>query len=45
MALLMYDDIRKAKDPRKALSGFVEDTHAAGVKSTIWRVDEFELKS
>lgn len=45
MALLMYDDMRKAKDPRKALLRFLESTYHAGAKLANWNVEEFELKS
>jgi hypothetical protein len=40
MALLMYDDIRNAHDPRGEVLEFLESAYRAGCKNADWPVDE-----
>jgi Family of unknown function (DUF5996) len=44
MALLMYDDVRTAEDPREAVLDFLESAYQAGAKRAGWEADEFKLR-
>ena len=44
MALLMYDDVRKADDPRKMVLDFLESAYQAGGKRATWSVESFQLR-
>ncbi len=44
MALLMYDDVRKADDPREAVMDFLESAYRAGAKRADWPVDQYRLR-
>jgi Family of unknown function (DUF5996) len=41
MALLMYDDLRKAGSPKDALLEFLESAYRAGARTAGWDVEEF----
>jgi Family of unknown function (DUF5996) len=41
MALLMYDDLRKAGSPKDALLEFLESAYRAGTRTAGWDVEEF----
>ena len=41
MALLMYDDLRKADSPKDALLEFLESAYQAGAKTAGWEIEEF----
>ena len=41
MALLMYDDLRKAESPRDVLLEFLESAYQAGAKTAGWDIEEF----
>src|SRR5918998_2184730 len=41
MALLMYDDMRKADSPRDVLLEFLESAYQAGAKTAGWDIEEF----
>lgn len=43
MALLMYDDLRAAADPRQALLDFMESAYQAGAKLADWDVDAMRV--
>lgn len=40
LALLSYDEIRTAAEPRRALLGFLQSTYDAGVEAAGWPADE-----
>lgn len=44
MALLMYESLRTADDPRAAALEFLETTYQAGAKAAGWDVEEFGIK-
>jgi hypothetical protein len=44
MALLMYDDARRATRPRETILEFLESAYQAGAKRAGWNVEEFALK-
>lgn len=44
MALLMYNDVRKAESPRQMVLDFLESVYQAGAKRSNWDVQAFELK-
>ena len=44
MALLMYDDLRTADDPRAKVLEFLEGAYCAGGKRAGWDMDSFKLK-
>lgn len=44
MALLMYDDVRKAVNPHEAVLEFLESAYQAGAKTASWDVDNLKLK-
>jgi hypothetical protein len=44
MALLLYDDVRKVEDPRKAVLDFLESAYQAGAKTAGWEVSNFQLR-
>ena len=44
MALLMYDDVRKAADLRVQILDFLESTYQAGAKRAGWNIDELKLR-
>ena len=41
LALLMYDDMRKARDPRNSVLEFLESAYEAGAKRAGWDIEEF----
>jgi uncharacterized protein DUF5996 len=41
MALLMYDDVRMAEDPRAAALTFLESAYQAGAKAAGWDTEEY----
>lgn len=43
MALLMYDDVRNADDPREMVLEFLESAYQAGAKRAGWDTESFEL--
>jgi hypothetical protein len=43
MALLMYDDVRDAEDPRQAVLEFLEAAYKAGAKRAEWDADQFRM--
>lgn len=45
MALLMYEDVRKAEDPREAVLEFLESAYQAGANRVGWDSDNFKLRS
>jgi hypothetical protein len=45
MALLMYDDVRNAENPRDLVLKFLESAYEAGGKRADWDVEAFQLKS
>ena len=45
MALLMYDDARKAENPRKAVLEFLESAYQAGAKCADWNIEDYQLRS
>jgi len=44
MALMMYDDIREADDPKGKILDFLESVYQAGAKCAGWDVEALELK-
>ncbi len=44
MALLMYESVRTADDPRAAALDFLESAYKAGAKAAGWDVEEFRIK-
>lgn len=44
LAVLMYDDVRKADDPRSLVLEFLESSYRAGAKLASWDVEKFELR-
>ena len=44
MAILMYDDARKADSPREAILDFLESAYQAGAKRADWDTEKFTLK-
>jgi hypothetical protein len=44
MALLMYNDVRKAESPRQMVLDFLESVYQAGAKRANWDVQAFEIK-
>lgn len=44
MALLMYDDARKAEDPREAILEFLDSAYQAGARTAKWDIESFALK-
>lgn len=44
MALLMYDDVRNAEDPREKVLEFLESAYQAGAKRAGWDTESFELR-
>jgi Family of unknown function (DUF5996) len=45
MALLMYDDLRKADSPKATLLDFLESTYLAGARTAGWDVEDFRAES
>lgn len=45
MALYMYNDMRKAENPKSALLDFLDSAYLAGASLADWSIEEFELKS
>ena len=45
MALLMYDDLRAAPDPRTVLLDFLESSYRAGARLAGWRIEELAVPS
>jgi hypothetical protein len=44
MAILMYDDVRKTEDPRRAILDFLESAYRAGAESAGWDIGKFESR-
>ncbi len=44
IALLMYDDVRKADDPGEMVLEFLESAYQAGVNRAGWEKEQFDLK-
>jgi len=44
MALLMYDEMRNADNPREAILDFLESAYQAGAKTADWDVDNLKLR-
>ena len=44
MAILMYDDARKADSPRETILDFLESAYQAGAKRAGWDLEQFEVK-
>lgn len=44
MALLMYDDIRNAENPREAVLNFLESAYQAGARTASWKTDDYKLR-
>lgn len=44
MALLMYDDVRNAEDPRETVLEFLESAYRAGARRAGWDTKSFELR-
>ncbi|MFN0277376.1 MAG: DUF5996 family protein [Pyrinomonadaceae bacterium] len=45
MALLMYEDARKAANPRAAVLEFLESAYQAGAKTAGWNAEQFRMRS
>lgn len=45
MALMMYDDVRSANDPRATALDFLESAYQAGAKAASWDADQFRWKT
>jgi hypothetical protein len=45
IALLMYDDMRKAASPRATVLDFLESAYSAGAKRAGWDVEQFRLRA
>lgn len=43
MAILMYDDARKADSPREIILNFLESAYQAGAKRASWDLEQFKL--
>ncbi|MBC7900862.1 MAG: hypothetical protein H7070_12515 [Saprospiraceae bacterium] len=43
MAILMYDDVRNAENPREAILEFLESAYQAGATRADWYTESFEL--
>ena len=43
MALMMYDDIRTAQDPRQKVLDFLESTYEAGARRAHWDMEAFAV--
>ncbi len=44
MALMMYDDIREADDPKGKILDFLESVYQAGAKCAGWDIEALTLK-
>lgn len=44
MALLIYDDVRTAENPREVILEFLESAYQAGAKKANWDEDQFKLR-
>lgn len=44
MALLMYDDVRRAKNPREMVLEFLESSYQAGAKRADWQAENFLIR-
>jgi len=44
MALLMYDDVRKADSPKSTLLEFMESAYEAGARTASWDVEDFRAE-
>jgi hypothetical protein len=44
MALLMYDDLRKADSPKSTLLEFMESAYEAGARAASWDVEDFRAE-
>ena len=44
MALLMYDDLRKADSPKTTLLDFMESAYQAGARTASWEVEDFRTE-
>ncbi len=45
LALLMYDEVRNAENPRETLLEFLESSYQAGAKRAGWEIEKFSLNS
>ena len=45
LALLMYDEVRKAADPRTTVLEFLESSYQAGAKRAEWHIDELSYRA
>jgi hypothetical protein len=45
LAILMYDDVRYADSPEKAVLDFLESVYQAGAKKANWNIEAFRLPS
>jgi hypothetical protein len=45
LAMLMYDDVRYADSPEKAVLDFLESVYQAGAKKANWNIEAFRLPS
>jgi hypothetical protein len=45
LAMLMYDDVRYADSPEKAVLDFLESVYQAGAKKANWDIEAFRLPS
>jgi hypothetical protein len=44
MALLRYDEVRKAAEPREVVLEFLESAYRAGANRAGWEKEKFDLK-
>ena len=44
MAILKYEDMRNADDPRWTLLSFLESTYQAGAKLAGWDIERFKVR-
>lgn len=44
MALLMYEDVRKLKDPRDTVLEFLQSAYEAGAKCAGWDIEGFQIR-
>ena len=45
MALLMYDDVRKAEKPKEMILDFLESAYETGAKTANWDATGFKLRA
>lgn len=44
MAILMYDEVRESKAPRRLILDFLESAYRAGAESAGWDIEKFRMK-